>query len=111
MCLQYIPIKSNHSIILFYPPLPLTTISTGFIVLFSYMNTKYIHNIFPPSPSAYDYLTPTGTCPLYLLVDHFNAYIDSLRGFTLVFQTCKYCALNQINPPPLLFNGLEYIAL
>jgi hypothetical protein len=27
--------------------------STGFIVLFSYMNTKYIHHIHPPLPFPY----------------------------------------------------------
>jgi hypothetical protein len=64
MCLQYILIRFNPSITL--PHLPCTplrrTISTGFIILFSYRNTKYICHICPPSPFALS--PPLGTPPL-----------------------------------------------
>jgi hypothetical protein len=38
----------------------LRTISTGFILLFSYMDTKYIHNIHPHFPFPCAHPPPTG---------------------------------------------------
>jgi hypothetical protein len=56
MCLQYILVR--------FPPSPpsilLRTMSTGFILLFAYMNTKYIHHIQAYSP--FSYATPSHYC-------------------------------------------------
>jgi hypothetical protein len=41
----------------------LRTISTSFILLFSYTNTKYIHYIHSHSPFSYAFPSPTGTHP------------------------------------------------
>jgi hypothetical protein len=122
MSLQYILIRFIPSIILLYSSASfLRTISTGFIVLFSYLNIKYICYICLP----YALLSPTGTCSrkdlFYLSVLHFcKVYINSTQGFALVFQTCTYHAL--IKPPPhyllflyhltpILFNRLQCIVL
>jgi hypothetical protein len=50
MCLQYILIRFTPSIVVpFHLPF-LRTISAGFILLFSYINTKYVHHISTHSP-------------------------------------------------------------
>jgi hypothetical protein len=59
MCLQYILVRFTPSIIL---PL-LRIISTGFFLLFSYMNTKYIHHIHPHSPFLTIILLPLVPTP------------------------------------------------
>jgi hypothetical protein len=75
MCLQYILIRFASSIILTQPLCPLRKISTAVIVLFSYMNTKYIHHILPPSLFPHAHLHSVVPTPLqdlfYFSVLHF----------------------------------------
>jgi hypothetical protein len=51
-------------------------ISTGFFVVFSYMNTKNVHHVDPPSPSLYAFPLPlvftSGKDLFYLPVLHFE---------------------------------------
>jgi hypothetical protein len=89
---------------LHHSPSPLLkTISTSFIVLFSYMNTKYTHHIhshslFPYSPSP---LLPTSRTDLFypLALHFFKVYIGSPRGFSLGTSCLLISYFNQMNPP------------
>jgi hypothetical protein len=93
MCLQYILIKYSPPIFLPHPlSLLHRTISTGFIFLFSYMNTKYIHCILPPS-FPYALLERT----YFTFFPSFLKCILTVQGdFALVFQTCIYRAFRVI---------------
>jgi hypothetical protein len=75
MCLQDSLIRFASSIILPQHPCPLRKISTAVIVLCSYMNTKYIYHILPPSLFPYAHLHPvvptTEQDLFYLSVLHF----------------------------------------
>jgi hypothetical protein len=91
----------------------LRTISTDFIVLFLYMNTKYIHYICHFLPFPYAFLPPTGTHSwaglFYLPVLHFSKCIFIFKqDFTLVFQECIYCTSIRLTPvllTPFLLPG------
>jgi hypothetical protein len=95
----YILITFVPSITCSHPPSFLRTMSAGFIVLFSYTNTStstifiLLHPLLKPSPFSLGTHPQTGpvvpSCPTFLK----NVYVDSSRGFALVFQTCLYCAL------------------
>jgi hypothetical protein len=111
MCLQYILVRFSSS--------SLRTISTGFIFLFSYMNTNYIHYIHPHSPFASAYPFSLKKICFSLLPFIFFKCLLIVQGcFTLVLQACIYCALIKLLPPcyflilyhnaPLIFNSLQY---
>jgi hypothetical protein len=105
----------------------LRTISTGLILPFSCMDTKYIHHIHPYSPFPCVHPPPTGPHlwkrPIFPLSLHFlKVYIDNPRGFALVFQACIYHALIKLTPllcyllflyhhAPIIFSSLQYSAL
>jgi hypothetical protein len=78
MCLQYILVGFIFSIILPLLPSLLRTISTGFILLFSYMDTKYIHCIYPHSPFPCIHSLSTDTHPwkrlIFFLLPFFFIY-------------------------------------
>jgi hypothetical protein len=85
--LQYILIRFNPSFFLLYPPSPLLrAISTGFIVLFTFMSTKYFHlfalfhPFFMPSHSRL-YPPPDRTCFTFL------SFIYQKRTFLLVYDS------------------------
>jgi hypothetical protein len=63
MCLQYILDLPPPSFSLFLPSPSLRTISTDFILLVSYMNTKYIYHVHPHSSFPCAYPSPTGIHP------------------------------------------------
>jgi hypothetical protein len=119
--------RFTSSIILLHPPSPLLkTLSTGFI-LFSCMNTKYIHHIHTHSPFPYIHLLALAPTPgndlFYPPVLQFfkKLYIDSPRechGTSDLYGLC----FNQIDAPlshllflyhhaPLMVNSLQYSAL
>jgi hypothetical protein len=62
----------------------LRTISTGFILLFLHMNTKYIHHIHPHSSFPCAHPSPTSTHPrkdlFYLPVHHFLKCVLLVQG-------------------------------
>jgi hypothetical protein len=106
----------------------LRTISTDFILLFSYKNTKDIHHIHPhspfPMPSLLSLVPPTlGKELLYPPVLQFlrSLYIDNPMEFCFAFSDMYISCFNQINSPhyllflyhpaPLLFNNLQCIML
>jgi hypothetical protein len=100
MCLQCVLIRFTLSIILLHPPSPfLRTISTGFIVLFSYMNIKHIdHNCLPwstPFTLPPPVLPTSGQDLFYLPALHFffKCILIVQESFALVFQTCIHCTL------------------
>jgi hypothetical protein len=79
MYLKHILVGFTPSIVLpLLPFLLLRIISAGFILLFSYMETKYVHCIHPYSPFPCVHLSPLGThlqkrfifpsCPSFALV-------------------------------------------
>jgi hypothetical protein len=77
----------------------LRIISTCFILLFSYMNTNYLHHIHSflmPTPLP---LVPTPRNDLfYSSVLHFlKVYIDGSRGFHLSISDMHIYCYNQIN--------------
>jgi hypothetical protein len=99
-----------HHSLSFFPLL--RTISTGFIVLFSYVNTKSIHHIH----SLYPFLMPL-SFPLLLslppgkefclfwkpvlpsVLHCCELYIDSSKGFCLGISDMYLLCFNQINTP------------
>jgi hypothetical protein len=98
MCLQCILIRFSCSIILPYSPTPLLrTISIGFLVLFSYIYTKYLtiitllHPLHLPSP-------PLNRPCFTFLFFIFKCILIVQRGFALVFHTCIYCTLLRLTP-------------
>jgi hypothetical protein len=98
MSLQYILDLPLH----YSPSCPsslLRTISTGFIFLFSYMNSKHIHHIHLHSPFPYDLPNPTDTHSWKKPVTSFfkKVYIDSSRGFLLGISDMYISCFNQIN--------------
>jgi hypothetical protein len=122
MCFQCILDIPPSSFFCFLSPLP-RTISTGFILLFSYMNTKYVHHIHPHSP--FPYAPPTSTHPQKRSIlpsspPFLKKYIMIVEGgYTLVLQACVYYALIKLTPllhhllflyhhAPLIFSSLQY---
>jgi hypothetical protein len=105
MCLQYILVRFTSSFVLSLPPSSLLrTTLTGFILLFSYTDIKYILHLYPQNPLSLYPPPPRDTQPqrrpiLPYYPSFFKACIDSPVGFALVLQACISC-LNQINPPP-----------
>jgi hypothetical protein len=109
-------------------PLPLRTNSAGFIFLFSYMNTKYIHHIClhsffpcvqPPSIGTYPRkIFIFLSCPSFLKI---KCILIVQEDLFLVLKVCKYHAFIKLTPSPLLlthyhhapliFNSLMYSAL
>jgi hypothetical protein len=101
------------------PPPVLRTISTGFI-LFSYVDTKYIHHIHPHSPflctPSYWYSPPEKTYFIPLSFIFFSVYWHSPWGFLLGTLGLNISYFNQITPPllflyyhaPLIFNSLWF---
>jgi hypothetical protein len=98
----------------------LRTFSTSFIILFSYMKTKYIHYIHLPSPSLLILpllLVPTPGKDLFYhpVLHFFKCVLIVQRGFAMIFHTCIYHALIKLSPyictAPLLFSSLQCIAL
>jgi hypothetical protein len=80
-----------------FPSHLLRTLSTGFILSFWYMNTKYIHHIHPHSSTPYAFCPSVGTSPGKDLPFIFLECILIIQvDFTLVFQASCF---NQINPP------------
>jgi hypothetical protein len=126
MCLQHILVTCTPSIILPHlSPILLKTISTGLILLFSYMNTKYMHHIHHlPFPYAHPIpllLTPRKNL-LYTPGMHFylKCMLIVQGGFVLALQTYIYHALFKLAPSlllflyhyaPLIFNNLRCITL
>jgi hypothetical protein len=99
MCLQYI---LDLTPLLFFCPHLFRTISAGFILLFSYTNTKYTHNIHSYSTFPYAYpshLVPT--CekrPVFLSrTSFFKVRIDGLRGFHLGTSHLYIVSFNKIS--------------
>jgi hypothetical protein len=84
MCLQCALIRIILSIILLHLPPLLRTISTGFVVLFSYMNTKYIHHIHPPPPCPSPPPLPLVPGPIFTFLS-FN--------FKCILTVILYCIL------------------
>jgi hypothetical protein len=122
MCLQYILARLTLSIFLLPPPSLPSTISTDFILLFSYMNTKCIHHIHPHSPFPYVlsppwYPPPEKTCfPVHL----FLKCILKIKGVLPWHFRLLYIVLNNNNPyyllflyyhVPLLLNSVQCIML
>jgi hypothetical protein len=92
-----------------FPSSLLRTISTGFILLCSYMDTKYIHHVYPHAPFPCVHPPPTDThpwkrfifpsCPSYFKIK----YILIVQGgFALVLLVCMYCTFTKLTPS-LLF--------
>jgi hypothetical protein len=123
MCLQYIFIRftlPSFSLI----PLLLRTISTGFITLFSYINTKIIPPYSPflyhPSPRHTGVYLQKGPVFNFLSFIYLKVYIDSQRGFALALHIYIYHALIRLTSPyysfflyhshSLLFNSLHHIS-
>jgi hypothetical protein len=101
MCLKDILIRLTPSIVLPRPLSPLyRTISTGFIVQFSYMSTKYIHHIHHLSLSPYALPPPILRKDLFYfpVFNILNCILIVQGGFTLVFQTCVYHASIRLTP-------------
>jgi hypothetical protein len=112
-------------------PLPLTpllrTILAGFILLFSYMDTKYIHHIHPYSPFSCVHPPLTGIHPWERSIfpycpSFFKCILIVQAGFVFVLQACVYGVLIKLTPTPryllipyhcapLIFNSLPYSAL
>jgi hypothetical protein len=105
VCLPYVLIRFTPSIILPHPPpTPLRTISTSFIVLFSYTNTKGIQYIHPLSLSLFTLLSSTSTHSWTRPVLHFFKCVLTVQGgFALVFHTCPYHSLIRLPRYYLLF--------
>jgi hypothetical protein len=80
----------------------LRTISTVFILLFSYMNTKYIHHIHPHSPFLHAHPFPlvptTGRDLFFLPALHF--FITSILIYKVCIGTSRLyiSCFDQINP-------------
>jgi hypothetical protein len=89
---------------LYFPTTTVRTISTGFSLLFLYMDTRYIHS-HPHSSFPYAHPPPTSTHPqkdLFFppaLLFHLRRTILIVQGgFTLALQVCIYIVLLSINP-------------
>jgi hypothetical protein len=94
MCLKYILVGFAPSITLFFPLPLLKTISIGFILLFSYMDTKNIHHIHPhsllpvPTPSIGTHLQKRfifPSCPSFFLM---KCILIVQGDFALALQVC-----------------------
>jgi hypothetical protein len=90
-------LSSTLSIILPQPLVLLRTISTGFILLCSYMDTNYIHYIHPHSSFLYAHHSPSDTHPrkdlFSLLILHiFKCILIVQGGFALVLEAYIYQA-------------------
>jgi hypothetical protein len=89
----------------------LRTIPAGFIILFSYMSTKYIHYIYPSSPFPYIFPPPPGAHsykgPVFLSVLYFFLIcVDSSREFCLGISDIYILYFNQINLEGRFLNTL-----
>jgi hypothetical protein len=97
------------------PSLP-KTVSTGFIILFSYKDAKHMDHIHCPSDTPSPPLPPTSTGTpyphqqdlLYILVLRFIVQ----RVFPVLIHTCIYCILIKSVPSitlsiPPLFNSFQ----
>jgi hypothetical protein len=101
-----IHLRFTPSIILPHHLLPpfFRTISAGFILLFSYMNTKYIYHIHTLSHFPYVHsslMVSTSRKDLFYptVLHFFKIYIDSPGGFCLGTSDLYISCFNQINPP------------
>jgi hypothetical protein len=113
MCLHHILDSPPLPFSLIHPPLHLRTISVGFIILFSFVNTKYIHNIHPYSPFPYALpllLVPVPRKGLVLTRPSlFKKYIVIVQGdFALAFDICIYHALIRLTPSIYCITLLPY---
>jgi hypothetical protein len=83
----------------------LKTVSTGFVVLFSYKYIRYIGNIHLPSPSPFTLPYPTSTHPsiepFLLPVLQFLSVYFLFKGVSSQYSTHAY--FNEINPSITLF--------
>jgi hypothetical protein len=110
MCLQYILDKFTPSIVLSLLPPLLEQFQQVFILLFSYMDTKYIHHIHPHSSFPCAHPPPSSTHPwkrpiFSLLPFIFLKCVLIVQGsFTLVLQTCIYHALIKLTPPSVTYS-------
>jgi hypothetical protein len=62
-----------------FTPSFLRAISTGFTLLFSYMDTKYTHHIHPHPPFSYAYPSPTGKHP-------WKRFTGQLKEIKIIWQ-------------------------
>jgi hypothetical protein len=118
----YLRFTSHHS--LSSSPL-LRKISADFIILFSYINTKYVYHLSLLYPLLMPSSPPTVVTPgpdlVYLSVLHFFTHIlTGQEKFALLFHTCIYHALIKLLPhylfflcfpDSLVFNSLQCNAL
>jgi hypothetical protein len=102
-CLQYILIRLTPTSFSLIPPPLLRTIRTGFIILFSYLNTKYIHHILPLSPFPYAFPSPVVSTPrtdlFYLPVLHFFKCILIVQG---ILPNPSLLTLSQLPCSPII---------
>jgi hypothetical protein len=94
----------------------LRTISTGFIFLFSYMDTKHIHQIHLHSSFPCAHPLPLISIPekIYLPLLPFsflNCVLIVQGGFTLVHQVCIYRALIKLTPSHLVTSSFSIAML
>jgi hypothetical protein len=96
----------SYSLLPLSPPLH-RTISTAFILLFSYIDTKHIHHIHLNSPFLVSTQLPLVPSPRKDLFSpsafqFFKVYIDSPRRFCLGNSSLYISCFNQINPSCLI---------
>jgi hypothetical protein len=84
--------KIHPSIILPHSSPLLRTISTGFIILFSYTYTNYIDHIYPPSPFSFNKI-----CFTFLSLNFLSLYW-LFKGVHLSISHMNTLYFNQINP-------------
>jgi hypothetical protein len=98
MCLQYSLIRFTPSIVLPHPFLSIMT--TGFIVLFLYMDTKYIHRHICPLHLSLMALPPRKDLS-YLAVLQFFKCILMAQGWVVCLGSSDMFILcfHQTNPP------------
>jgi hypothetical protein len=98
----YVGFTPSIIILLEQDPLLIRTISTGFILLFSYMDTKYIHHIHFHSHFTCAHPLPVTLTPrkdlFFPPAIHFflKVNIDSPRGFCLATSVLYISCFNKI---------------